>query len=220
MNGLCPANCSDVTLTAMPDADCETKVRKRGLYRLGLYACSTTLPSPLTCENLDALIESGAVVFTSPLVNAEFADPEIEELVVADCLPALQNVISRTLTFQDRIAVDVQEGPSGVPAANLYADLKFWGNKRKVGLSLRYLFLWCDGSIDIAEDDFGAAMASSLQVFRKYERQGTGGNSYTLEYKQGTIVFKGDPLALREDYEPALIIDSVECADLATKLGL
>lgn len=215
---MCPANCADVELTAMPDAGCETKVRKRGLFKLGLFACSTTLPDPLTCEALEGLITGGGVVFTSPLVNAEFAAPEFEELVVADCLPALQNVISRTLTFQDRIAVDVPETASG--GANPFADLKFWGNKQGIGLSLRYMFLWCDGVIDVAKDENGNPMAASFQVYRNFERQGTGGNSYTLEYKQGTIVFKGDPLALTDDYEPALIIDTVECADLAATLGL
>lgn len=215
---MCPANCVDVELTALPDAGCEVKIRKRGLFKLGLFACSTTLPDPLTCENLEGLIESGAVVFTSPLVNAEFAAPEFEEIPVADCLPALQNVISRTLTFQDRIAIDVPA--SGSTAANPFADLKFWGNKQSIGLSLRYMFLWCDGVIDVAKDELGNPMAASFQVYRNFERQGTGGNSYTLEYKQGTIVFKGDPLALTADYEPALVIDNVECADLAETLGL
>lgn len=217
---MCPANCADVELTALGDAGCETKIRKRGLYKLGLYACSTTLPDPLTCENLLPLIAAGAVVFTSPLVNVEFADPELEELQIADCLPALQNVVARTLTFQDRIAIDVPEGVSGVPSAIPYQDLQFWGNKSKLSLSLRYLFLWCDGTIDIAKDESGNPMAASLTIFRAFERQGTGGNSYTAEIKKGSIIFKGDPLALTEDYEPALVIDSVECDELATLLGL
>lgn len=217
---MCPANCADQELIAMPDAGCEIRTRKRGLFKLGLFACSTALPDPLTCENIEALIDGGGLVFTSPLVNAEFAAPEYEDLVVADCLPGQQRVISRTLTFQDRIAVDVPEGVSGIPAANPFADLKFWGNKQKIGLSLRYMFLWCDGTIDLAKDELGKPMAASFQVYRNFERQGTGGNSYTLEYKQGTIVFKGDPLALTEDYEPALVIDGVTCSELAAKLGL
>lgn len=219
---MCPANCADVEITAMPDAGCETKIRKRGLYKLGLFACSTELPDTLTCTNVEALVDAGLLVFTSALVNAEFADPEFEELVIADCLPALQNVTSRTLNFQDRIAVDVPEGASGVPAGNPFADLKFWGNKQSIGLSLRYMFVWCDGTIDLAKDELGRPMAASFQVFRSFERQGTGGNSYTLEIKKGTVVFKGDPLALTEDYAPALVIDAADadCSTLAAKIGL
>jgi hypothetical protein len=217
---MCPPNCTDVELTALGEAGCEPKQRKIGLYKLLMYACSTTLPEPLTCENLLPLLESGAVVATSPLVNVEFADPETEELVLADCLPAIQNVIARTVTFQDKIAIDVPEGASGVPAAIPYQDLQFWGNKNKLSLSLRYLFLWCDGVIDKAVDDNGNPMDASLTIFRAFERQGTGGNSYTAEIKKGSIIFKGDPLALREDYEPALVIDSVECDELATLWGL
>jgi hypothetical protein len=218
---MCPANCADVELTALGDAGCEPKIRKRGLYKLLMYSCSTTLPEPLTCENLLPLLTSGAVVATSPLVNVEFADPEFEELVVADCLPAIQNVVSRTLTFQDRIAIDVPEGASGVPAAIPYQDLQYWGNKKKLSLSLRYLFLWCDGVVDKAIDELtGKPMVASLTIFRSFERQGSGGNSYTAEIKKGSVVFKGDPLALTEDYEPALVIDSVECDELATLLGL
>lgn len=217
---MCPANCADVELTALGDSGCEIKIRKRGLYKLGLFACSTTLPDPLTCENLLPLINSAAVVFTSPLVNNEFADPEIEELVVADCLPGIQNVVSRTLNFQDRIAIDIPEGVSGVPAAVPFADLQFWGNKNKLSLSLRYMFLWCDGTIDIGKDENGNPMAASLNIFRSFERQGSGGNSYTAEIKKGTVIFKGDPLALREDYAPDLTIDNVECEELATLLGL
>lgn len=217
---MCPANCADVELTALGDAGCEIKIRKRGLYKLGLFACSTTLPSPLTCDNLLPLIQSGAVVFTSPLVNVEFADPELEELQIADCLPSIQNVVARTVNFQDRIAIDVPEGVSGVPAAIPYQDLSFWGNKNKLKLSLRYMFLYCDGTIDIAKDESGSPMAASLTIFRSFERQGTGGNSYTAEIKKGSIVFKGDPLELREGYEPDLMIDTVECEELATLLGL
>lgn len=216
--GFCPANCADPEFIPIPDAGCEVKRRKRGLYKIGFYACSTSLPTPLTCDALEALVDSNTVVFSNALVNVEWADVEMEDVVIADCLPAAQEAIGRQLTFEDHIAVDVPDTASG--GANPFADLKFWGNLNKYKYSLRYLFVWCDGVVEMPLDINGNPMAATFDVRRNFVRQGTGGTSYTLEIKRGMINFKGDPLELREDYEPALIIDGAECASLAQKLGL
>lgn len=220
--GFCPANCASIDLMANPDGGCETVRRKRSLYKIGFYSCSETLPSPLTCSALQTLVASNGVVWSSPLVNVEWADPTMEDVVVSDCLPASSEAIGRTLTFEDHIALDILPGTSGAPEGNEYADLKFWGNKNKIGISLRYLFLWCDGVIDIPVDQFGKPMGAGFNVFRAFSRQGSGGTSYVLEIKKGTINFKGDPLELTEDYEPALVIDASdeECTALAASLGL
>lgn len=208
---ICPANCVDQELIPMPSGGCDIKVRKRTLFKLGFYSCSETLPTPLTCENLTTLVESNIVVFSNPLVNVEWAAPETEDLVLADCLPAKRNIISRSLNFQDRIAIDVL--PTSGTGGNMYADIKFWGDKMNKSLSLGYVFLFCDGSIEVPN------LTASLDIYRNFERQGTGGNSYMLEVKQGTIIFKGDPLAMTEDYAPALIVDNT-CPDLQQLLGL
>lgn len=218
---ICPANCADPELIPVPDAGCETKRRKSSIFKIGFFACSTVLPDPLTCDSLETMIDSNQIVFSSPLVNVEVADPETEDVVISDCLPAVQEVIGRQMTFEDHIAIDIQEGPSGVPAENLFADIKFWGNKNKYKTTLRQVFLYCDGRVEVPRDDMGNPLSGTFNVWRNFTRQGTGGNSYILEIKRGSINFKGDPFAMREDYAPDLIIDSsVDCLTLATKLGL
>lgn len=219
--GVCPANCTDVDLIPMPDGGCEPKRRKSSIFKIGFFACSTPLPDPLTCDTLETMIDSNLIVFSSPLVNVEVADPETEDVVISDCLPAVQEVIGRQITFEDHIAIDIPEGASGVPAANLFADIKFWGNKNKYRQTLRQVFLYCDGRVEVPRDDNGDPLTGTFNVWRQFTRQGTGGTSYVLEIKRGAINFKGDPFALREDYAPDLVIDNtVDCADLAIKLGL
>lgn len=219
--GFCSAECADVDLIDIPDGGCEVTIRKKGLYKIGFYKCTEPLPNPLTCANLETLIDNKAIVFSSPLI-ATFDDPTEEEIELADCLAPITETTGRVLNFEDRIAIDVPANPTATPAvaANPFADLKFWGNKKKASLNLRYVFLWCDGTIDIPKDKNGRPMSASFNVFRSFQKQGSGNNSYVMEMKKGKIMFKGDPLELREDYVPDLTIDPVTCDTLAQKLGL
>lgn len=219
--GFCQTDCADFDLIDNPAGGCEIKTRKRGLYKIGFYKCTEPLPTPLDCTTLETLVDAKGVVFSSPLIST-FDDPQTEELDIADCLPPLTEITGRQLSFEDRIAIDIPGDATAVPAVdpNPFADLKFWGNKNRIGISLRYMFLFCDGTIEIPRDQYGNPMSGSFNVFRSYEKQGSGNNSYVLEIKKGTILFKGDPLALREDYKPDVIIDPVTCATLAQKLGI
>jgi hypothetical protein len=218
---LCPAQCTDVTLTPMPAGSCEPKRRKRGLKRLIMFPCSLDLPSPLTCDNLLALVESNQVVISNDLVNSEFADPEIESYQISDCSPSIDEVVGRVLTVEDHIAVDLVEGISGSQA---FGDLRFWGNKKKNALVLRYGFVWCDGTLEIPREyaeprESGAPLAATLNVFRVPVRTTTGNQNNIYEIKRATINFKGDPLALTEDYAPDLDLNESGCEDLAQLFG-
>jgi len=191
----CPADCATFTLIDNPTAGCELKTRRRNVDKIGFFACSLDLPSPLTCENLEPLITNKSIVFSSSLANVEFQDPQFEELQIADCRPSERIITNRTVTFQDRIAVEIPAvaGPPAV-AANPFYDYDFWKDKRTKRALLRYMFVFCDGTIVIPKDEFGKPMAASFDVFLSYERQGQGGNSYILEIKKGQLDFKGDPL--------------------------
>jgi hypothetical protein len=216
--GFCPANCADLELVPLPqEGGCEVLRRKRSLYKLGFYPCAINLPSPLTCEALQELVESNVIVFSNPLANVEWGEPTIEENPVADCLPYLSEIAGRSLTFDDLIAITANEGTSGVPALNKFADYPFWKDKQKQRLTLRIVLLFCDGTLEIPKDENGSPTSASLMVYRTFTRQGSGRDSYLLEIKRGVINFKGDPLLFEQ---PELTIEGEGCEELATSLGL
>jgi hypothetical protein len=191
----CPADCASFTLIDNPTAGCDLKTRRRNVDKIGFFPCSLDLPAPLTCANLEPLITAKSIVFTSSLANVEFQDPQFEELQIADCRPAERIITNRTVTFQDRIAVEIPAVTGGDPVpANPFFDYDFWKDKRTKRALMRYMFVFCDGSIVIPKDENGKPMAASFDVFLSYERQGSGGNSYILEIKKGQLDFQGDPL--------------------------
>ncbi len=191
----CPADCANITITTNKPGGCDLKVRKRNIDRIGFFPCSVDLPAPFTCTALEALVAANTLTFSSPLANIEVQDPTFEELQIADCRPPERVATSRVITFQDRIAIEVPAitTPTAVPA-NPFFDYDFWKDKKTKRAMMRYMFVFCDGSVVVPKDEAGKPMAASLDVFLSYERQGNGGNSYVLEIKKGQLEFKGDPL--------------------------
>ncbi len=193
----CPADCADVTLT-QNIAACDLDPRLDNLSRIGLYTCDTTLPSPLTCMALEALVTAGKLAFTSPLANADLQDPSYAELVISDCIPALEIVDGRTIVFQDRVAIDkpADGTVSPVTAAEPYYNQRFWADKLSKNLSLRYLFIMCSGKVVNGLDENGVPMVATLRAFLKQENIGSAATPRYIQYVQGQLAFKGDPLAL------------------------
>lgn len=193
----CPANCQDETLTPNAPLGCELETRERNIDRIGFYGCSTDLPNPLTCAGLETLVEQNLLTFSSPLALIEVADPTFEELVIRDCAPAQRRAVERTITFQDRIAINLL-GNEFSPAINPnpFYDYTYWDDKQSKQATMRYLIVFCDGSVQVPRDKAGNPMTASLDIFVSFERQGSGGTSYILEIKKGQLSFKGDPFAL------------------------
>jgi hypothetical protein len=190
----CPANCSDNTLISNDPGNCDLQPRKRNIDRFGLFLCTTDLPSPFNCAALQALYSAGELVFTNPLSNIEVADPVKEELAIADCLPPLQIVTARTINFQDRIAIVKSNTSPWTGGTKNFYDYDFWADKKTKNFRLRYLIVYCDGTVVVAKDETGNLMTANLDIFLSQERQGSGGNSYILEIKKGILTFKGDPI--------------------------
>lgn len=202
----CPADCADDTLTPNAPADCDIDVRKRGIDRIGFFSCGQTLPAPFTCEALAVLVTNHVLVFSSPLANVEVGDPQFEELVKADCLPADRVVTQRSITFEDRIRIETAATTSPAFAKNKFYDYDFWSDKLSKKFTMRYMFIFCDGSVVVPKDENGNYMEASLDVFLSLPRQGSGGTSYVLEVKSGNLTFKGDFLSLA-DNKPELEAD-------------
>lgn len=193
----CPADCSNDSLTPNVPGGCDLAVRKRGIERFGIFLCTTDLPSPFNCAALQALVNAGSLVFTSPLVNIDVQDPVKEELQIADCMPPLQVTTQRIINFQDRIKIENANVSPWTSGNQNFYDHEFWADKQSKNFRLRYLIIYCDGTVEIPRDEVtGAPMEASLDIFLSFERQGTGATSYILEIKNGSLTFKGDPLAL------------------------
>jgi hypothetical protein len=189
---LCTADCADFTLTPMPAADCEPKLRTRNLDKIGFYLCSETIPEPLDCATLKPMIDSGAIVFTSPLRNVTWDAPEFENIVVSDCMPATQYMTGRKLTVEDAVAVEVQDSSGNV--TNPFGDYEFWNGIKKASFNVRVILKYCDGTLEIPKDDKGNPVTLSIVIYRNYEKQGSNTNPLYLELKHVEINFKGDPL--------------------------
>lgn len=193
--GLCSTACVDTTLISTT-SNCDLQLRIRGIDRVGFFLCNTDLPDPMSCAAIEALVESGALVFSSQLGNVELLDPETEELVIADCIPAVKSVSQRVINFQDRVAVDVAASEaSPITAANPYQNYDFWNDKVNKAVALRFLFTYCDGSVQVARDKNGNPLEATVEAYVANERT-TGTSPKTIEYIKGTFTFKGDPFAL------------------------
>lgn len=193
----CPADCSDVTLT--PNiSNCNLEPRRDGIERIMIFPCDIELPSPLTCAGLQALIDTDDLVFTSPLANVDAQDPEYVELALSDCVPAFEIVSGRVVAFQDKIAIDrpADTVVSPAVAAQPYYNQVFWADKLDNQLSLRYAFIMCSGAVVVAKDAQGNYLPATLRAYLKQENIGTAAAPLLIQYVQGQIAFKGDPLAM------------------------
>lgn len=188
---ICNAGCANASLVMLPTGACEPEVRTRQIERLFFWLCSTSIPSPLTCLNFKALVEGDDVAFSSPLADATFEEPETAEIKVADCIPAIEKVVSRVFTANDKIAITIPAGSGGTPPANPFGDYDFWKDKQSHGFYLRFGFLYCDGTVEIPKDKNGVPLAGSFRVYRSFEDSG----DEKFEIKAIRIAFKGDPLA-------------------------
>lgn len=204
---ICSADCAQFDLTPNPSGGCQPTIRKRQLDKIGFYMCSTALPIPMTCENLAPLIANNSIVFTSSLANVSWADPTFDEVVITDCLPAIKYPTGRVLTAEDRIPIEIQAASGVTP--NLFADYDFSKNKQEASFYLGYIFKYCDGTLEAPLDDNGNPLSGTFNIFRAYERQGSGATSYTMELKKMEINFKEDPLK----FIPPLL-DLTTCPDI------
>lgn len=214
--GFCPADCQDTTVT---DAltPCELAPRKRGIERFGFYTCDTTLPSPLTCMGLQALVDSDKLAFSGPVAAVNVNDTQYASVIMSDCQPALDIPVSRAIQFRDNVAVDIPAGtsPSTDPIPNW--NQKFWGDKLDKQTSLRQIVVMCDGSVYIPRDNAGVPLPASLRASLNYENIGSTQSPFYVEYVTVQFDFKGDPLTPKNPPEEdgnGIVFDISACSGL------
>lgn len=211
--GYCPADCSDVTLTPQATGQCDLEIRNRNIDRIMFFTCDTDLPNPMTCEGLSPLAADNKLTFSSPLANIDVQDPSFEEIERGDCLPTLRIPTARVIQFQDRVAVDKEGGVSPTTPAVPFFNYDFWKDKLGKQSSLRFAFVYCDGSVVVPRDEKGNYSTASLDAFIKTEKTGSGNSKLFTEYIQGQLNYKGDPLDLGN--KPELTSDN-EVFDIST----
>lgn len=188
---LCPAGCTTSLLPNPPEACTPTK-RLTTPSRLIFFPCSVDLPDPITNENIAPFFEDGSIVASMPLSEMVFNAPNFEEIRMADCYPSERYVATRELTFQDKYAVTGDAGSP--PAETAYFDYYFWNDKQQNKQRLRYMIAYCNGDVKVARDENGNYLTADLVVYLDYIRSASGGQS--VEFKSGSVIFQGDPVAL------------------------
>src|SRR5687768_10099443 len=129
MATLCASQCGNPELIPNPTAGCEDTVRYKTLSRIHFALCSTELPEPLDCAGLLALYEANQIVRSSPLGNIVVGDVTREDLLIDECNVPFRRVVSRELTFEDRIAIEfstTSPATASPLAYDNYWDYYFW----------------------------------------------------------------------------------------------
>jgi len=184
----CPSECADFEQVEITSASCQPTFRYNSIKRLGFSKCNVVLPSPLTCLNLPALFAAKDIVVSNPLFNVVIGEPNVESRQISDCAPPQDYVTTRDVTFEDRIAVDVDI--NGDEAK--FLDWSFWKDKNEHSGSLNYFFIMCDGSIIVprAKNSLNG-LAASFRSYLNFEKVTDGHGA--IEFKAGKVTFLGDP---------------------------
>lgn len=189
----CNDACADPALVGNPGGGCAPNTfRKTTTSRILYFACSTDFPNDFNCAAVKALFDAGEIVATSELANVVWDDPQTEQQVISECRPPVTVVVSRTLNFEDRIAVNTDT--ASPPVSDPYHDYKFWQDKIDNKSRIRAAIAYCNGDVKIAKDVDGSYMTFDMLPFISYQKPGTTGPAW-IEFKKVAMVFAGDPLA-------------------------
>lgn len=201
-NALCPTGCaSGFALTSIKPAGCDLVEREDCIRAIGFYKCDISLPNPVTAANIAPLMTGAtpALVFSNPLSDVTLGEPQNVTRQVADCYPSVDVVVSREITFKDRIKVDVTSAGVAAP----FSDYAFWQNKKQFAGRLNYVIVMCSGNLYIPRDNgSNIGMAASFTITKNFEKV----NERCFEFKAGKIKFLGDPL---DFVAPAINLTSV-----------
>lgn len=189
----CPSSCGTIELVGNPTSNCNTAQRYNNPDRLFFFGCDVDLPDPITNIGMKQMYDNGLLVFTSPLSNITFGDPTIEEINISDCNPPLKIISGRQLTAEDKVKIEVTDGSPAISAG--YKDYEFWQDKMDQQLKLRCGISFCNGDCKVAKDADGNYLTLSVLVFLNHQRPSQNGGKF-VEFKNITIDFNGDPLAL------------------------
>lgn len=189
----CPSQCGDIDLVGNPQSGCETSLRRDTPSRILFFACTTTLPDPITDVNIAPLFADGSIVASSPIANGEWGEPTYEDIQVDDCSVPQKVLTNRVWTFQDRTAVSETSGSPAV--TDEFHDYDFWVDKLNNQAKLNFMVAYCSGDVKVARAADGSLLTASITSYLNYDTPATAG-APKIEYKQVEVTFNGDPLAM------------------------
>lgn len=140
-----------------------------------------------------ALFNANQLVFSSALGNIVPADPTTEDITIDECNAALKVIDTRTITFEDRIAINNTTFSPSVDAP--YFDYNFWQDKNDQQLQLNVMIAYCDGDVIIPLDGNGNPLKATMLVYLSFQKPQTQGGAW-VEFKKGEITFRGDPFSM------------------------
>ncbi|WP_346318188.1 hypothetical protein [Chitinophaga sp. YIM B06452] len=151
--------------------------------------------------------DTPGLVFSNELQGVEIQDPEVIQRELSDSKPEYEAVVSRTINFNDRIAVNIN--PAGVDTP--YYDYTWWEDINNLSNSLNVLFLMTDGSSDFIrvprKQGSLEGLPATFRTGLSYEKVQNG---FIVEFKKGVLKFYGDPLFFNK---PSIALNT--CPDLA-----
>lgn len=182
---VCNSACASFELTPITSG-CELITKKATISRIAFAVCTTDL-SEMTCAKYSGLVTANDIVLSNQVADLEWADPDTTAINIADCLAQREDIVGRSLTFSDKLAVT-----SEVPAVR--QDHQFWKKIQEASGSVVAMFLYCDGTLEIPTDANGNPLVANVTVFRSSERQTAGDSQYLMEIKKVTVKWGEDPL--------------------------
>lgn len=191
MATICAAQCANPELVPNPTAGCEDLQRFKTISRIHFALCSTELPDPMTCVAIKALYTANVITRSSILGNIVVGDVVYEDLLIDECSPPFRRIVSRELTFEDRIAIEYSGGSPD--SYDNYWDYYFWLDKLNNRSQLRYFIEYCDGDVVIPRDANGNLLTANLTAEISYQKPTTQGAGW-VEFKKGSLIFNGDYL--------------------------
>lgn len=186
---VCPANCDPITILTNPDS-CELKTREVTPAGIIVFPCDLSLPNPMP-GSMEPLFASGQIAISSQLANITFSDPTTEDVQVADCLPTRRRIVSREITFEDRVAVSATVGSPAT--TDEYYDYAVWSDWLEKQTRLRAGLYYCNGDVRLFRDPNGGLASFDLMGFINYTDLSGG---VRIEFKSFSMLFNGDPLGM------------------------
>lgn len=200
--GYCPSTCTPDDVLTNPTGICNENPRFKTLDRILFMNCDTAdqLPTPVNNDNIVPFFDPAKplIVASSKLV-LKVDDPTTQAIKLTNCDPARDITSTRTINFEDRIALSSLVGSPAT--TDDYFDWTQWKQRNQIQLQLYFGFSFCDGDCYFARDINGNLLRASLNAFIAFDESI---DTRHIAYVKGKLTFQGDPL-----YFPAIEFNTI-----------
>jgi len=146
-----------------------------------------------TALNTMLALDPQVIGYTGLLMATEFADPQSIVEQTAECLPAVETVGSRDITFSDYNAYDINDSQVSLP----YWEYDMYDTLNKNGSNYYFFHVDCNNDLWLYYRDVDGdylPLATSFYAYKTLEKTAAGNNSICKQVIRGKISFIGDPI--------------------------